>query len=147
MATHPRVVHLLTVPFIAELLAPSYASANSRLPEECFDEVKDGLAAARLHGPLCDAAWAALQQAHPELDDATLIERLAKALARKGGVRAKAAPKALEERMNALFANIDIHVGRASDNVRDALETPAGRTAREKAVAAAAAHLVTMFRV
>ncbi|MEK7703548.1 MAG: hypothetical protein AAB426_01205 [Myxococcota bacterium] len=147
MATHPRVVHLLTVSFIAELLAPSYASANSRLPEECFDEIREGLAAARLHGPLCDAVWAALKQAHPELDDATLIERLAKALARKGGVRTKAAPQALEERMNALFVNIDLHIGRASDNARGMLESSAGRAAREKALAAAAAHLVTLFRV
>jgi hypothetical protein len=147
MVTPQRLAHLLSVPFVAELLAPSYASANRREAAEVYDEVKSGLAAAGLHGSLCDAVWAALKKAHPELDDAALIERLAKALARKGGIKAKEAPHALEERMSALFATIDIHIDRASDAVRAALVTPAGREARDKAVAAAASHLVSLFKL
>ncbi len=147
MPTHPRVAHLLPLPFLAELIAPSYANANRRTADEVYDEVKAGLAAAGLHGQLCDSLWTALKKANPGVEEAMLIERLAKALARKGGPRMKAAPLATEERMSALFATIDVHVDRGSDAVRAALETPAGRAARSEALAAAASHLVSTFKV
>jgi hypothetical protein len=147
MPTPLRVPHLLSVPFLAELLAPSYASANRREAVEVYEEVKEGLAASRLHGPLCDAIWASLRKAHRDLEENELVERLAKALARKGGVRAREAAKPVEEAMAALFASIDLHIDRASDAMRAALETPAGQAARDKAIATAAGHLVALLKV
>ena len=147
MPAPQRVPHLLSVPLLAELLAPSYASANRREAAEVFDEVKTGLGASRLHGPLCEAVWGGLVKANPGVDEAALVERLAKALARKGGVRAKEAAKPAEEAMGALFASIDMYIDRASDNVKLALETPAGQKARDRAIDAAAGHLLKLLRI
>ena len=76
-----------------------------------------------------------------------LVEKLAKALARKGGPRAKGATKAREEGMTALFAAIDIHIGRAGDAARMALETPAGRKALQGALKKAAEHLALSLKL
>jgi hypothetical protein len=142
--TPARVNHMLSTTLLAELLAPSYAKANDRTADDVYDEVKAGIAA-RLHGPLCDAIWKALQKTQPGRDDATLLDHLAGALASKIGARIPSATKSTLEKMNAVFACIDLEVGRASDATRSALSTPQGERMLHKAIDVAADFIVSRW--
>ena len=92
MTTYPtRLAHLLSYSFLAELLAPSYASANSRDAADVYDEVKTGLDKAHLQGALCDAVWAVMRKSHPEADEATLARYRESIRRRKNGAPRAAA--------------------------------------------------------
>ena len=133
--TPPRVSHLMPLPVIADLLSPTYAKAHNRMPEEVYDEVKSGIAGAQLHQPILDAVWEAMKKRKPRLDEAVLLERLAKAMAKGGtGPRWAAASDMVAEKMTALFAFVDVNVGRASETARAALETERGRAMLQKSV-------------
>src|SRR5687767_5777097 len=80
--TPPRVSHLMPLPVLAEQLSPSYAKAHNRLPDEVYDEVKSGMLEGRLQQPLLDAIWSSMKRLRPRLDDAAMLERLAKAMSK-----------------------------------------------------------------
>lgn len=138
MPTPPRVAHLIPLHTLAEQLTPSYATANNRTEEEVYEEVQSGLDKSGLRTPLLDAVWASLVTERPRLDEAALLERLAKAMSnRKGqGPKPMAAISSVREKMNAVMAMIDINVGRASDTARAALETPQGQKMLQQSVKA-----------
>ena len=138
MPTPPRVAHLIPLHTLAEQLAPSYATANNREPHEVYDEVMSGLDKGGLRQPLLDAVWTSLVKERPRLDEAALVERLAKAMTnRKGqGPRPMEAISSVREMMNALMAMIDINVGRASDTARAALETEQGQKMLQQSIKA-----------
>jgi len=126
---------------LAEQLAPSYAQAVNRLPDEVLEEVKSGMLQTRLQQPLCDAIWAHLLAARPRLDPVVLLEKMAKAMANKGGPRPRPATGLEIEKMNTLFAYIDVNVGRASETARAALESDAGRKMLQKSIDVAARYI------
>lgn len=139
----PRVAHLVPLNLLAEQLAPSYAEACNRLPEEVYDEVRSGLDEARLKEPLLEALWTELSALRPRLQEPALIEILVKAMAaRKGqGPRPASASESVRMAMNPLMAVIDVNVGRASDTARAALESVPGQKMLATSVKAAGAFL------
>jgi hypothetical protein len=139
--TPPRVSHLLPLHELAEQLAPSNAQAVNRLPDEVLEEVKSGLAQARLQQPICDSVWRHLVAARPRITGPDLLEKMAKAMSNKGGPRPRAATGLEIEKMNTLFAFIDVNVGRASETARAALESEAGRAMLQKSIDVAARYL------
>jgi hypothetical protein len=143
--TPPRVQHMLPPALLADYLSPSYAKVNNRIPDEVWDEVKKGLASELLHAALCTAIWKALCKEHPGRDEATLLDHLASALARKTGARTPAATKGQLERMTAFFAAIDLSVGRAGDAARRAFETEPGQRMLQKSIETAAEFLVSRW--
>jgi hypothetical protein len=138
--TPARVSHLLTLSVLSEQIAPTYAVAHNRLPDEVYDEVRTGLSEGRMQGPLCDAVWRAVQKARPRLENGERLEKLAEAM-RSGGPRPAAAPEQTREGMMALLALIDANVGRASPAARTALESPAGQQALDRALLATGDYL------
>lgn len=132
---NPRVAHMLTLPVLTDLLVPCYAQAHNCLEEEIMDDVKRGLADARLQDPLRVAIWNAMKKDRPGVDDAEIVEQLAKAMAKNR--RPSGAPDRVIDKMAALFASIDVNVGRAADQTRAMLETTQGKAAVDKAIAEA----------
>lgn len=141
----PRVQHILSPALLAEYLSATYAKANDRESADVYDEVKEGIASERVHVPLCGAVWKALHKAHPGTDDASLLDHLAGALAGKSGARTPSATKGAIERMTALFAAIDLAVGRAGDAARQALASEQGARMLHKSIEAAAEFLVSRW--
>lgn len=141
----PRVQHILSPALLADYLSPTYAKANDRETPDVYDEVKKGIASERVHSALCSAVWKALHKQHPGQDDASLLDHLASALAGKSGARTPSATKGAIERMTALFAAIDLSVGRAGDAARAALESEQGARMLQKATEAAAEFLVSRW--
>jgi hypothetical protein len=123
-----RVCHLLPLPVWVEQLAPTYARAHNRDADEVYDELKSGLSEARLWEPLCHAVWRALCAARPRLRADELVEKIANAMARPGGgPRPMPAPGKEQDGMAAVFAVVDVNVGRASETARAALATERGQ--------------------
>lgn len=144
--TPQRVAHLLPPSLLADLLAPSYATAHNREAGEVYDEVKKGLEGSNVCPGLCDAIWKAMQANHPEKDEAALLDHLAAALAKKSGTRPGSANQTALESMTALLAAIDLPIGRASDATRQALESPNGKKMLAQAFGVAAQFLAKRWR-
>ena len=141
----PRVQHILSPALLADYLSPSYAKANDRTAEDVYDEVKKGLGTERVHALFCAAIWKALHKARPGMDDASVLDSLAGSLAGKSGARTPAATKGAIEKMTALFAAIDLQVGRAGPAARQALESDQGQRMLQKAIEAAADFLISRW--
>jgi hypothetical protein len=132
----PRLAHLATRSVVVSRLAPTYAEAH---------RIDDEEAAARLsralQGPLLDdllaACWEKLLGETKRLDEAGLLEKIARSLkdrpTRPGKVVPVTAP------LSAFFVTADVAAGTASDAVRHVLETDAGRAKVAEGLAEAGA--------
>ena len=130
---------MLTLPVLVDLLVPPYAQAHNCLEEEVMDDVKRALVDARLQDPLRVAIWAGLKKDRPKVDDSELIETLAKAMTKNR--RITATPEKVIDKMAALFASLDVAVGRTADATRAMLESPQGKAAVEKSIGATGEYL------
>lgn len=140
-APNARIAHMLTVPVLVDMLIPSYAQAHNCLEEEVMDDVKRGLVDARLSDALRAAIWSALQKGEPNVPETDLIDRLATAMTKRR--KQAATPDRVLDKMAALFAAIDVNVGRAENTTRAMLETTQGKQVLEKSIDASGEFLAS----
>jgi hypothetical protein len=105
-------------------LWPTYAEAHGIDEAEALQRLERALAG-HLWEDLLEATWTALQGKKKRLDDAGLLEKIAKTLQERPyrpGRTIKPIPA-----MSAFLLLLDMEAGTASDSARRVLETPEGR--------------------
>ena len=120
----PRLGHLATRKVVVAKLWPTYAEVHGIDEAEARERLERALAG-RLWEDLLEATWTALQGKKKRLDEAGLLEKIAKSLQERPhrpGRMIKPTPA-----MSAFLLLVDIEAGTASDSVRRVLETPEGR--------------------
>lgn len=117
----PRFGHLATRPVVVSKLLTTFA----QLHEIDEDEAASRLTRA-LEGPLLSAllesAWAALLGKAKRLDDAGLVEKVARSLQDRPTRPGRAMPQS--PALSAFWVQVDLAAGTASEAIRRAMENP-----------------------
>jgi hypothetical protein len=121
----PRLAHLATKGIVAAKLAPTYAESHHVDDDEA--QIRFSRA---IQGPLLDeilaATWTALLNGTRKLDEAGLLEKVAKSIAKHPYRHGKPILE-LSNGWGAFLVLIDVNAGLASDAARNVLETPEGQ--------------------
>ena len=120
----PRLGHLATRKVVVAKLWPTYGEVHGIDEEEARERLERALAG-RFWEELLEATWTALQGKKKRLDDAGLLEKVAKTLQERPyrpGRTIKPTPA-----VSAFLLLLDVEAGTASDSVRRVLETPEGK--------------------
>ena len=136
----PRLAHLATRAVIAAKLAPSYAKTHTIEDEEAVNRLLRALS-----GPLWEEllglAWEALLHGAKRLDDAGLVEKVARSLGDRPLRPGRESPETPQ--WSAFWLEVDLAAGTASEAARRALESTAGRQMMEKGRVEAGQFLAT----
>lgn len=129
MAYPPRLSHLVTRPILVARLSPTYAAAHQIDDDEADTRLDaalsaGGSAAGSLRDRLLDATWSALLGTTKRLDDAGLLEKVAKALQDRPFRRGR--PAQVDAGWSAFLILVDLEVGTAGDAARRVMESEEG---------------------
>jgi hypothetical protein len=120
----PRLAHLATRKVLAAKLWPTYAQSHHVDEQEALGRLERALEGT-LWEDLLAAVWEALEGSTTRLDEAGLLQKVAKALADRPYRPGKVAP--VDAEFSALLILLDLEAGTASDAVRRVMETEEGR--------------------
>ena len=130
----PRLAHLATRAVVSAKLFPSYSEAQ-KLED---DEAKERLSRA-LAGPLWERllenTWEALLGDAKRLDEAGLLEKVARSLGERPLRPGRATPDSPE--WNAFWLELELEAGTVSETARRVLEGDAGKQLMKKGRTAA----------
>lgn len=120
----PRLSHLVTRRVLIARLMPTYAEAHRLDEDEAAERLETALDQ-RLVERLLEAIWSALQGSKKRLDDAGLVEKVARSLQDRPlrpGRKATVGPE-----WSAFLILLDVTAGTASEAARKLLESEEGR--------------------
>jgi hypothetical protein len=124
MSFPPRLGHLATRRVVVAKLWPTYCEVHAVDEAEARERLERGLAG-RLWEDLLDATWTALQGKKKRLDDAGLLEKVAKTLQERPYRPGRMTQ--LNPAMSAFLLLVDVEAGTVGDAARRMLETPDGK--------------------
>ena len=125
----PRLGHLATRNVLVARLAPTYAAAHSIEDEEANSRLEIALQGRFLEDILA-STWSAMLGNVKRLDEAGLLEKVARSLRDRPERRGKEAT--LNPSWSAFLVLTDIAAGTAGETARRVMETDAGRVLAQK---------------
>jgi hypothetical protein len=128
MSFPPRLGHLVTRAVVAARLRPTFASSHEIDEEEGQERLERALAGG-LWELLLDSTWAALNDEKRTIDEAALLEKIARTLKDRPLRPGKVAT--LSPQFSAFLVVIDLEAGMASDSARKVLESPQGEAMKK----------------
>lgn len=133
MSAYPqRLGHLLNRPVLVAKLFPTYGKAHEIDDDEAIARVDRGLSQKLLEDVLA-ATWAALNDTKRAIDEAALLEKVARSLQKRPqrpGKLADAGPA-----WSAFLLLIDLNLGNASMAAQRVLESPEAQAMARKGLA------------
>jgi hypothetical protein len=120
----PRLSHLANLPVLVARLAPTYAAAHGLDDEEARLRL-DGALRGGLRERLLASTWQALLGTTKRLNEAGLLEKVARALQENPTKKGRVAP--LDPGWSAFLILVDLEVGTASEAARKVMESEEGR--------------------
>jgi hypothetical protein len=120
----PRLAHLATRQVVIAKLSTTYARAHDIDEAEAVERLGVALTP-RLLDQLLAETWTVLRSGGKRLDDAAVVEKVAKALEARPLRPGRSAE--VTAGWSAFLLVADLEAGTASDMARRALETPEGR--------------------
>jgi hypothetical protein len=134
----PRLAHLCTRAVVVRNLVPTYAGAHDIDFNESAERLDTALKGALLNDVL-DACWTALRASFKRVDDAEILDKVAKTLKDHAHRKPKVAPPSAT--WSAFMVLVDLEAGTAGDAARKVMETAQGRQMAAAGLAAAGKHL------
>jgi hypothetical protein len=121
-----RFLGLVTRSVLAEMLAHTYADARNIDPNEAYVRLDVALRNLKLIEGVQYAIWNALLAQKPKLDEAELVEHVAKRLEKPRRYKALKPKRAELGPLTALTVLIDVGASVSSGEAADLLHTPEG---------------------
>lgn len=128
MSYPPRLGHLVTRAVVAAKFRPLFATSHEIDENEAQERLERALAG-RLWELLLDTAWFALTDKKREVDEAAMLEKIAKTL--KSRPLRPGRDATLNPSFSAFLVMIDLEAGMASDAARKVLESPQGEAMKK----------------
>ncbi|MCA9550878.1 MAG: hypothetical protein KC933_12665 [Myxococcales bacterium] len=137
----PRFLSLVTRSALPELVAPTYAKLKNLDPNEAYQRLEQALRDLSLLDQIQQATWRAAEAEKAGMDEAALVEHIAKRLAKNKKFKAAPMKSVDEGEWVALSVALDAGAGVASGEARDLLDSPGGQALLRKGMARLGAHL------
>ena len=137
----PRFLSLITRSALPEMVAPTYAKLKNLDPNEAYHRLEQALRDLPLLDQIQQSTWRAIEAEKAGMDEASLVEHLAKRLGKTKKFKAAPMKPADEGEWLALSIAIDAAAGVASGEARDLLDSPGGQALLRKGMARFGAHL------
>lgn len=137
----PRFLSLVTRSALPELVAPTYAKLKNLDPNEAYRRLEQALRDLKLLEQIQQATWRAATAEKAGMDEAALVEHIAKRLGKTKKFKPATMKSADEGEWVALSLALDAGAGVASGEARDLLDTPGGQALLQKGMTRLGTHL------
>jgi hypothetical protein len=121
-----RFLGMMTKSVLAEMLAHTYATAKNIDPNEAYERLDVALKDLKVIEGIQQATWASVRAKKPSLDEAGILELLAKRLEKLKRFKAFKPKRAESGPLAAFTVLVDMSAGYSSGEARDLLYTEDG---------------------